>query len=188
MEYRTTRWLIALALGVAVAGCGPRRDPEISKRRPGGPPVGRTPGDSGITPIEPGPDVQPIPGEGASGELIVGGEGGEDGPLADVYFEFDQATLTDAARRTLENHASWLQAHRTLKATLEGHCDERGTVDYNLALGDRRAQAVREYLVSLGVGADRLSAISLGKERPADAGHDEAAWARNRRCHFVVTR
>ena len=92
------------------------------------------------------------------------------------------------ARALLEKHALWLQNHRTARVTVEGHCDERGTVEYNLALGDQRAQAVVSYLVSLGVAADRLKAISYGKERPVDPGHDEAAWARNRRVHFFVTR
>ena len=75
-----------------------------------------------------------------------------------------------------------------MKVTVEGHCDERGTVDYNLALGDQRARAARDYLVSLGVAAERVRVVSLGKERPMDAGHDEAAWAKNRRAHFAVSR
>jgi peptidoglycan-associated lipoprotein len=188
MRQRTVLWILVLALGTTVVGCGPKRDPEISKRPPGGAPGGRTAQtEPPATPIDTGPDVRPIPGEGAE-EALIGGEEGEAGPLADVYFDFDQATLTEAARRTLESHAAWLQTHRTLKVTVEGHCDERGTVDYNIALGDRRAQAARDYLASLGVAGDRLTAISYGKERPADPGHDEAAWGRNRRCHFVVSR
>jgi peptidoglycan-associated lipoprotein len=112
----------------------------------------------------------------------------EKGPLADVFFDFDSASLTDAARATLEKHAAWLQTHREAYVLIEGHCDERGTVKYNLALGDKRAQTVRDYLVSLGVPAARLATVSLGKERPLDPGHDEAAWARNRRAHFALRR
>ena len=88
----------------------------------------------------------------------------------------------------LARHAEWLKARPAAKVTVEGHCDERGTVEYNLALGDKRAHAVRDYLVSLGVPADRLQAVSYGKERPMDSGHGEAAWAQNRRAHFAVSR
>jgi peptidoglycan-associated lipoprotein len=113
---------------------------------------------------------------------------GEGGPLADIHFEFDQAALTDQARATLEKHALWLQNHREARVTVEGHCDERGTVDYNLALGDKRAQATRDYLVSLGVAPERLRTASFGKERPLDPSSNEQAWAKNRRAHFAVSR
>ena len=93
---------------------------------------------------------------------------GEGGPLADVFFDYDQARLSDAARATLEKHALWLQNHRAAKVQIEGHCDERGTTDYNLALGEQRARATRDYLVNLGVAGDRLTTVSYGKERPLD--------------------
>jgi peptidoglycan-associated lipoprotein len=89
---------------------------------------------------------------------------------------------------TLEKHALWLQNQRDVRLRLEGHCDERGTVDYNLALGEQRAQAARDYLLSLGVAPERLATVSYGKERPLDPGHEESAWARNRRVHFAVQR
>jgi peptidoglycan-associated lipoprotein len=137
--------------------------------------------------VESGPDVR-LDSDSTSGQDITYSDAsGEGGPLADIYFEYDQSNITDAARATLAQHATWLKAHHVAVA-VEGHCDERGTVDYNLALGDRRAQAVRDYLVSLGVAKERLSAISLGKERPVDPGHTEAAWAKNRRAHFRVSR
>jgi peptidoglycan-associated lipoprotein len=186
MTHRTALRLFAFALAAALAGCGPKRTPEISRQPRGGPTPG-TQAEPPSTPVDAGPDVTAIPGEGADSELIGGAEG-EQGPLADIYFALDQAALSEAARRTLESHAAWLQANRSLKVTIEGHCDERGTVDYNIALGERRAEAARDYLASLGVAAERVSTISFGKERPADPGHDEAAWARNRRCHFVVSR
>ena len=96
--------------------------------------------------------------------------------------------LTDEARAILEKHALWLQNHRSAKVAIEGHCDERGTVDYNLALGEQRARAARDYLVSLGVAGDRLTTVSYGKERPLDPASNEAAWAKNRRAHFLVSR
>jgi peptidoglycan-associated lipoprotein len=110
----------------------------------------------------------------------------EGGPLADIRFELDSSALSDAARQTLGQHAGWLKAHAGARVTIEGHCDERGTVDYNLALGEHRARAVMEHLVSLGVAAGRLHTVSFGKEKPLDPGSDEAAWAKNRRAHFVV--
>lgn len=108
-------------------------------------------------------------------------------PLADVHFDFDSATLSGAARATLDEHADMLKTYGTLTILIEGHCDERGTVEYNLALGERRANSVLNYLVSLGINASRLRTITYGKEFPLDSGHDEFAWSRNRRGHFEIT-
>lgn len=108
-------------------------------------------------------------------------------PLADVHFDFDSATLSGAARVTLDEHADMLKTYGTLTILIEGHCDERGTVEYNLALGERRANSVLNYLVSLGINASRLKTITYGKEFPLDSGHDEFAWSRNRRGHFEIT-
>lgn len=107
--------------------------------------------------------------------------------FADIYFEFDQYDLTTAARETLKAHADWLLANPGFDLLVEGHCDERGTAEYNLALGERRAGAARDYLVSLGVEARQITTISYGEELPLDPSHDEAAWSKNRRAHFVVT-
>jgi peptidoglycan-associated lipoprotein len=110
-----------------------------------------------------------------------------DSPLEDIRFDFDSAVLTAGSRATLESHASWLRSYPTVTLLVEGHCDERGTVEYNLALGERRAAAAMEYLVSLGIPMTRLKTISYGKEFPLDPGHNEDAWARNRRAHFQIT-
>jgi len=104
----------------------------------------------------------------------------------DVYFDFDQYTLTPEARKTISRKASFLKVHPELTVIIEGHCDERGTTEYNLALGERRAMAVRDYLRLLGVDVSRITTISYGKERPAVQGHNEEAWAKNRRAHFDV--
>jgi peptidoglycan-associated lipoprotein len=104
--------------------------------------------------------------------------------LDTVYFEFDQATLTDVARDTLVRNADWMRSNGTVRIQVEGHADERGTNEYNLALGERRAAAVRGYLASLGIDGSRLVVISYGEERPADPGHGEEAWSRNRRVEF----
>lgn len=105
--------------------------------------------------------------------------------LTDVFFDYDRYNLRDEARRTLEQNARMLLNDRGLHLVLEGHCDERGTVEYNLALGERRAQSVRTFLVEYGVAGERLSAISYGEERPFAFGHEESAWSQNRRVHFV---
>jgi len=105
---------------------------------------------------------------------------------ARAYFDFDQYSLTGAARAILDKQAAWLQANPSVNVTIEGHADERGTRDYNLALGDRRANAVKDYLVALGVNPARMKTISYGKERPRALGSNEAAWAQNRRTETVV--
>jgi peptidoglycan-associated lipoprotein len=103
-----------------------------------------------------------------------------------VRFAFDSSALSDQAREILSNKAEYLlRANSETRVTVEGHCDERGTDAYNLALGERRAEAVKHYLIVLGVTADRLNTISYGEERPADPGHNEASWAKNRRAQFV---
>ena len=104
----------------------------------------------------------------------------------DVHFAFDSFLLDAEAERILEQKAAWLQDNADASVQIEGHCDERGTSAYNLALGERRANAVQQYLAVLGVDVDRLSTISYGEEQPLDPGHDEAAWSRNRRAHFVL--
>jgi peptidoglycan-associated lipoprotein len=110
----------------------------------------------------------------------------EGGPLADVPFAFDSSELDETARQTLRANSDWLKDNSKAKVEIEGHCDERGTVEYNLALGAKRARAAKDYLVTLGVAADRLTTISYGEELPLCREHDEACWQRNRRAHFVV--
>jgi len=108
------------------------------------------------------------------------------GVLERIYFDFDKSDLSDTARMTLRRNADWLKNNPSFRVIVEGHCDERGTIEYNLALGQRRANAVREYLVSLDVPANRLRIVSFGEERPAQLGHDDSAWSMNRRAEFVV--
>jgi len=177
----------ALTLGW---GCPNKRSPALANARPGEGGAD-TAGDSAsrrTQPVDEGPDVTPIGGDSASGSDIAGGAAfsGEGGPLTDIHFELDSAALSDEARSTLEKHALWLQGQRRASVTIEGHCDERGTAEYNLALGEQRARATRDYLVSLGVGQDRLRVVSFGKERPLATGADESSFAQNRRAHFAV--
>ena len=109
------------------------------------------------------------------------------GLIGEIFFDFDQSDLRAEARERLAKNAQWLAAHPEFTVTLEGHCDERGTNEYNLALGDRRASAARDYLQSLGVAANRLRTISYGEERPFCTQSDESCWSQNRRAHFVIT-
>jgi peptidoglycan-associated lipoprotein len=108
--------------------------------------------------------------------------------LEKIYFDFDSFILTASSRATLSKNAEFLLKNNSLKVQIEGNCDERGSDEYNLALGEKRAQAAMKYLITIGVPAERLSIISYGKEKPADPGHDEAAWAKNRRDDFLLSR
>jgi peptidoglycan-associated lipoprotein len=108
-------------------------------------------------------------------------------PLLPVFFEFDSAEMSADGQSALTKNAEVLKTNATWVVSIEGHCDERGTAEYNLALGERRALAARTYLVSLGIAPDRLRTVSYGKEFPFDPGHSESSWAKNRRAHFVVT-
>ena len=103
-----------------------------------------------------------------------------------IYFEFDKSRLLPESKEILRNKAKWLMAHPDVSVIIEGHCDERGTSEYNMALGDRRAQSAKSYLVDLEIGSRRLMTISYGEERPLDPGHNERAWAKNRRDQFVI--
>ena len=114
------------------------------------------------------------------------GNSAKDGPLRDVIFDFDRYDVRTDMRDILKGHAVWLKANPQVRVEVEGHCDERGTAEYNLALGAKRAQAAKDYLTSLGVAASRLSPISYGKELPIFKESAEECWSKNRRDHFVV--
>jgi peptidoglycan-associated lipoprotein len=108
------------------------------------------------------------------------------GVLRTVYFAFDSSELSPSAQSTLRDNAQWLKAHPNYRFVIQGHCDERGTIEYNLALGDRRGSAARDYLVSLGIERSRARVVTFGEERPAIQGHDESAWSQNRRAEFLL--
>ncbi len=133
------------------------------------------------------------PGGGDLERTLVGkkepgieGEVFESRLLKDIYFDFDKYEIRQADEAILKENAAFLKNNPKMKVQIEGHCDERGTVEYNLALGERRANNTKRYLVFLGIPSDRISAISYGKEKPLDKGHNEEAWAKNRRAHIVV--
>src|SRR3989338_6167579 len=106
--------------------------------------------------------------------------------LEDIHFDFDKSDIKNDAGETLHKNADWLQKNPAVKIQIEGHCDERGTTEYNLALGDRRAMSTKKYLISLGISADRIHTISYGEELPIDPNRSEDAWAKNRRAHIFI--
>jgi peptidoglycan-associated lipoprotein len=133
-------------------------------------------------PEPPKPDVKPAPPRLSEEEIAWA----QENLLVNIHFEFDKYGLTEEALALLEAHGRWLQQNPTAELRLEGHCDERGTVEYNLALGERRAVSAKQFLANLGIAPERLSTVSYGKERPLDAAHTEEAWAKNRRCEFHI--
>ena len=112
------------------------------------------------------------------------------GHIRDAFYNYDEATLDDAAQAALSSSANWLKSAQgaSYNLLIEGHCDERGTEQYNLALGDRRANSAKDYLVTLGIDAGRIRTVSYGEERPFEEGHDESSWSQNRRSHLVLVR
>ena len=173
---------LALAAVALVVACSPKPAPEP----PPAPPAA-TPTPTVVT-LEPTPTPAPKPTPRSAEEDIKAMSLDRvSSYLKPVFFDYDKADLRGDARDVLAANAAWLKSHSTILFTIEGHCDERGTAQYNLALGDRRANSAKEYLVSLGVEAGRVKTVSYGKERPFATGHDEDSWAKNRRGHFVVT-
>jgi peptidoglycan-associated lipoprotein len=116
----------------------------------------------------------------------IEGEVFESTLLKDIHFDFDKYDIRPGDTEILKENAALLIKHPNVKIQLEGHCDERGTIEYNLALGERRANSTKKYLISIGISTDRISTISYGKEKPLDPGHNEEAWAKNRRAHTVI--
>jgi len=179
----------AMTASVFLAACGGNKPP-VAKPLPPPPSPPETTASS-RPPLPPEPVPEPVvPPEPLRDDAIRSGsidDINRNSPLKPVFFDYDSADLSPAAKTALDENAGVLKKYGTWVLTIEGHCDERGTPEYNLALGERRAVAARTYLVALGVAADRLRTVSYGKEFPFDPGKDEAAWAKNRRAHFVIT-
>lgn len=170
---RLFRWpflaLCMMGIIVALSSCSKK---EVKQDEPlinpsGGDASGAAAADSG--------NATQTPAESASSDLQT------------VYFDFDSYRITADGKSALKANADYMKSNPTAEVQIEGHCDERGTTEYNLALGERRANAARKYLTGLGIAKKRISTISYGKERPQDPGHDESAWSKNRRAAFVIT-
>lgn len=180
--------IAAFVIAVTAGACAKKAAPLA---RPTPPPA-TTSGGAPKPPAPPQPVSEPVPvppepvPEDAVGSKSLD-DLNRDSPLKPVFFELDSADLSGDAQSTLQGNAGVLKQYGTWQITIEGHCDERGSAEYNLALGERRALAARDYLVSLGIGAIRVRTVSYGKEFPFDPAHQEGAWSKNRRAHFVIT-
>jgi peptidoglycan-associated lipoprotein len=172
----TRRFWIGLALALVIPGlmfvtscaqpeCGPEWVPDVREQPVAPPPVAPPP-------VAPPPEAPPPPAPGF--------------PHENVYFEYDKSTFIPEVREMLTENAEWLKANPDVSVIIEGHCDERGSNEYNIALGDRRAQSVKSFLVDMGIAVERLTPISYGEEKPVDTASTEEAWAKNRRAHFVI--
>jgi peptidoglycan-associated lipoprotein len=126
-------------------------------------------------------------GSGSTLELNGSSDSNSAGGLRTVYFAFDSASLTDMSRQVLDANSAFLKSDEAINIQIEGHCDERGSVEYNVALGESRAKSVKTYLAGQGIADARMTIVSYGKERPLEVNHDETAWSRNRRANFVIT-
>jgi peptidoglycan-associated lipoprotein len=180
--------LFVLLVAVTATACGGKKPPIARPAPP--PPTGMPVLTRPPAPPEPVAEPTIVPPEPVKEDSISSAsldDLNRNSPLKPVFFALDSAEVDAAGQTALDADAAALQEHRAWTVTIEGHCDERGTAEYNLALGERRAVAARAYLVSLGIPADRLRVVSYGKEFPFDPGHDEAAWSKNRRAHFVIT-
>jgi len=186
---KTRSLVLFLVLAIGAASCS-RRQPPVAKPVPPPPPSSATTTAPPPPPATRVDDALPVPSEPVA-EDSIGNRTLDDlnrnSPLKPVFFGVDSAELDDAGRAIVSENAGLLKKYAAWVVTVEGHCDERGTAEYNLALGERRAVAVKTYLVSLGVPPDRVRTVSYGKEFPFDPGHDEKAWNSNRRAQFVIT-
>jgi peptidoglycan-associated lipoprotein len=188
MRRRTTLLILLIVTTVAASGCRSRRAVP--------PPQAPTPVDAPAPPEPAAPVPLPdrdFPAPPADDRDVLSQDIIEANRVArargwiqDAFFAFDASTLDDEARQALQQSATWLRANPEFRIRIEGHCDERGTEQYNLALGDRRANTAAAYLATLGVDRNRIETVSYGEERPFEEGSDEASWAPNRRAHLVL--
>ena len=185
MRARAAIGVFVMVASVVLLGCakkGAKSTPAVPSQQ-----VDANTSDSGPLPpaLVPSPVVDPDPLRGdleSVNRYVV-----EQGLLSPVYFDYDRSGLRDDARSTLQQNAAFMRAHPEFVVTIEGHCDERGTIEYNLGLGQLRASSAREYLSDLGVQSERMRTVSFGRERPFCAEAREDCWSSNRRAHFAIT-
>jgi peptidoglycan-associated lipoprotein len=175
------------AFAIGAAGCHKKVAPQVPPPPP--PPPAVTPAPPPPAP-PPAPTPTPAPRALSEAEVFAGKslqQLNNEKPLDDVYFELDRSDIRDEGKTALQKDADWMKKWTTTQVTVEGHCDARGSSEYNLSLGSRRANAVKEYLSSLGVQGGRMTVISKGKEQPFCSEESESCWQQNRRGHFVIT-
>lgn len=180
--------VLVVLLAVMVGACKKKTPPVVRPM----PPVSGTNTAPLKPPAPPNPVVEsvPVPPEPLKDDGLTSkslDDLNRDSPLKPVFYDLDSSDVSAEGQQLLQANAAVLKRFPAWQITIEGHCDERGTAEYNLALGERRALAAKTYLVSLGIAADKVRTVSYGKEFPFDAGHVDAAWSKNRRAHFVIT-
>jgi peptidoglycan-associated lipoprotein len=186
-----TRLVVAaLCVATLTAAACAKKQPPVARPVPP-PPTTGAPTTVDRPPAPPAPAPEPAPPAATIEESDLStrslDELNRESPFQPVFFDYDSFDISQAGQASLGGNAALLRKFPTWVVTIEGHCDERGTAEYNLALGEKRAIAAKNYLVSLGIPADRLRVVSYGKEFPFDPGHTESAWSKNRRAHFVIT-
>lgn len=188
MTRKTNALMVLAVLVTMVVGACSKKTPPVARPMP---PPPMTQASPPPPPPPPSPVEEPVPVPPMPVEDTIATKSLDDlnreSPLQPLFFELDSSEVSGPGQAVMQANAEILRKYPTWQITIEGHCDERGTAEYNLALGERRALAARTYLVSLGIPADRVKTVSYGKEFPFDAGHDSAAWDKNRRAHFVIT-
>ena len=188
MTRKANTLMVLAVLGTIMVGACAKKQPPVARPMPPPPTTTNAPPSP---PPPPRPVAEPVPVPPMPVEDTIGSKSLDDlnreSPLKPLLYDLDSSEVNAAGQLLLQENAAVLKKYPAWQVTIEGHCDERGTAEYNLALGERRALAARNYLVSLGIPADKVKTVSYGKEFPFDAGHDDAAWAKNRRAHFVIT-
>ena len=180
---------VSVLLMLTISACA-KKQPPVARPMP--PPTAVSTGAGNVPPPPPQPVSEPVvvPPEPVAEDSIAGrtlDDLNRDSPLKPLFFALDSADVSADGQRVLQENAAIMKKYPAWQITIEGHCDERGTAEYNLALGERRALAAKNYLVSLGIPSDKVKTVSYGKEFPFDPGHDDGAWSKNRRAHFVIT-
>lgn len=189
MNRRAQSLMVMVVLLSVVVGACSKKTPPVARPMP--PPMTGAETAPPAPPPPPSPVAEPVPVPPMPMEDTIGSKSlddlNRDSPLKPLFFGLDRSDVDAEGQVVLQANAAVLKQFPSWQITIEGHCDERGTAEYNLALGERRALAARTYLVSLGIPADKVKTVSYGKEFPFDSGHDDAAWSKNRRAHFVIT-
>ena len=190
MNRRAHALMVMVVLLSVVVGACSKKAPPVARPMPP-PPAAMTAPPAPPPPPTPVSEPVPVPIPPMPVEDTIGSKSlddlNRDSPLQPLFFELDSSEVSVAGQVVLQANAAVMKKYSAWQVTIEGHCDERGTAEYNLALGERRALAARTYMVSLGIPADKVKIVSYGKEFPFAAGHDNAAWDKNRRAHFVIT-
>ncbi len=189
MQRRLVLVIAAMAF-VGASGCAKKKPPVARPTTPPPAASSTTAGTRPPSPPEPVREPEPVPAEPIATDPLSTTDIdaiNRNSPFQPVFYRYDQADIDAAGQQSLNANAELMKKYPTWVVTIEGHSDERGTAEYNLALGERRAMAARNYLVSLGIPAERLRTVTYGKEFPFEPGHDEGSWSKNRRAHFVVT-